>query len=381
MAKRILITCTDSMMKQFLEPHVVNLVNSGYEVEIACSEVLNRFKEVQEDLGGIVKIHHLSLQRSPLAISAHFKGYRELKEIIRNGHFDLIWTNEPVMGVVTRLAAQDARKSGTKVLYMVHGFHFYKGAPLINWIVYYPIEKLMAQKADCICTINKEDYARAQKMKVDRVEYIHGVGIDTSRLHPSGEQKNLRKELGISDDAFIVLSVGELNKNKNQQVIIRAIAEINDEYIHYVLCGKGDQREKLEKLSRELGIEDRVHFLGYRKDVVDICSQADVFAMPSKREGLPVASLEAMYCGLPLVNSNIRGLSDVTENGVSGYVCSSDDIKSYKEAIENLKNFNDKKHNMSRRNSTALTQYYIENSKKEIKSMIICLLAVSREKI
>lgn len=370
MAKRILITCTDSMMKQFLEPHVINLVNNGYEVEIACSEVLNRFKEVQEDLGGTVKIYHLSLQRSPLAIPAHLKGYKELKEIIRNGHYDLIWTNEPVMGVVTRLAAQEARKSGTKVLYMVHGFHFYKGAPLINWLIYYPIEKMMAPKADCICTINKEDFARAQKMKVQRVEYIHGVGIDTSRLHPSGEQKNLRKELGIAENAFIVLSVGELNKNKNQQVIIRAIAEIGEPNIHYVLCGKGDQRENLEKLSKELRIEDRVHFLGYRKDVVDICSQADVFAFPSIREGLGLASLEAMYCGCPVIGSKTRGIEDYVESEQTGLLCSAKDKSSFASAINKIKTWEGRKTLIQSNCKTTAKKYAIEPVKKEIIHMI-----------
>ena len=163
MAKKILITCTDSMMKQFLEPHVRNLTENGYEVEIACSEVLNRMAEVREDLGDLVRIHQLHLQRSPLALS-NIKGYREVKKIIGSGKYDLIWTNEPVMGVVTRLAARNARKQGTKVMYMVHGFHFYKGAPLLNWLIFYPIERLMASKADCICTINREDYVRAQKM-------------------------------------------------------------------------------------------------------------------------------------------------------------------------------------------------------------------------
>lgn len=369
MAKRILITCTDSMMKQFLEPHVINLVNNGYEVEIACSEVLNRFKEVQEDLGGTVKIHHLSLKRSPLAIPAHFKGYRELRKIINGGHFDLVWTNEPVMGVVTRLAAQEARRNGTKVLYMVHGFHFFKGAPFVNWLIYYPIERIMAPKADCICTINKEDYARAQKMKVDRVEYIHGVGIDTSRLHKNG-QTDLRKEIGVGEDAFIVLSVGELNKNKNQQVIIRAIAETDDPSIHYVLCGKGDQRENLEKLSRRLGVADRVHFLGYRKDVVDICSQADVFAMPSKREGLPVASLEAMYCGLPLVNSNIRGLSDVTEDGVSGFVRNPDDVHGFADGIKRVKCEATKNYKMADNNMERVTRYCLPSVKNEVIKLI-----------
>ena len=370
MAKRILITCTDSMMKQFLEPHMKNLVAHGYKVEIACSEVLNRFQEVQKDLGDIVKIHHLSLQRSPLALSAHVKGYKELKSIIKNGHFDLVWTNEPVMGVVTRLAVQEARKRGTKVLYMVHGFHFYRGAPAINWMVYYPIEKIMAPKADCICTINQEDFARAQKMRVGKVEYIHGVGIDTSRLHQNG-QTDIRKELGLDERAFIVLSVGELNKNKNQQVIIKAIAKLNEPDAHYVLCGKGDQKDALESLAKELGVADRTHFLGYRRDVVDICSQANVFAMPSKREGLPVASLEAMYCGLPLITSNIRGLSDVMEDGVSGYMYLPDDVEGFAEGIGTLKCDEELCRNMGKRNAIAVQPFCIEETKKEILELML----------
>ena len=369
MAKRILITSTDAMMKQFLEPHVLNLVEHGFEVEIACSEVLNRFREVQEDLGDMIPVHHLSLQRSPLAFSAHRKGYQELKDIIRAGHFDLIWTNEPVMSVVTRLAAQDARKEGTTVMYMVHGYHFFRGAPALNWMLYYPIEKLMAPKADVICTINREDYARAQKMPVKDVEYIHGVGINTARLHKTG-QTDIRKELGLPDRSFLVLSVGELNKNKNQQVILKAIAELHDSDIHYLLCGKGDQREALEKLASELGLAERTHFLGYRMDVVDICSQADVFAMPSKREGLPVASLEAMYSGLPIVNSSIRGLADVTENGKTGYVYSYNDVHGFAEGIRKLKEDPEERRRIKAYNPESIRPYYLENTKKEVLSLI-----------
>lgn len=373
MAKRVLITCTDSMMKQFLEPHVRNLVEHGYEVEIACSEVLNRMKEVQEDLGGIVTIHRLSLQRSPLAIAAHCKGYRELKTIIDNGHFHLIWTNEPVMGVVTRLAAQAARRRGTKVLYMVHGFHFYKGAPALNWLIYCPIERLMAPKADCICTVNREDYARAKRMRVGSARYIHGVGIDSDRLRRSGET-DLRKEIGAGEDAFVVLSVGELNPNKNQQAIIRAIAATKDASIHYVLCGKGAHRERLEELSRRLRMERRVHFLGYRRDIADLLAQADVFAMPSKREGLPVAALEAMYCGLPLVNSDIRGLTDVTEDGRSGCVCTPDDFRGFAKGIAALKANRSARERMAERNRETARSYCVENTKREIEALISSLL-------
>lgn len=372
MAKRILITCTDSMMKQFLEPHVVNLVEHGYEVEIACSEVLGRFEEVQEDLGQLVKIHRVSLQRSPLALSAHMKGYKELKRIVNQGHFDLIWTNEPVMGVVTRLAAQQARRRGTKVLYMVHGFHFYKGAPIPNWMLFYPIERFMASKTDVLCTINREDFARGQKMGFPRVEYIHGVGINTNRLQPSEKQHSIREELGLPEDAFLVLSVGELNKNKNQQVIICALAELKDSNIHYVLCGKGDQREALEQLAAQLGVEEQVHFLGYRTDLADMYRQADVFAMPSKREGLPVAALEAMYCGLPLITSRVRGLSDVMEDGVAGFVCE-DDPAAYAQAL--CKEKEERPQLRSNCHSIEIvTPYLYSNTKQEVLYIIDSIL-------
>lgn len=370
MGKRILITSTDLMMVQFLLPHVMNFSENGYDVEIACSDVGGRMDEIRQKLDGVVKkIHVVRLHRSPVSLD-NLNGYKDMKKVIDSGQYDVIWTNEPVMGVVTRLAAKKARKNGTKVLYMVHGFHFFDGAPKLNWMVYYPIEKLMASKSDVICTVNREDYKRAKTFHVDRVEYIHGIGINTARLTLGENRNDIRAELGLKEDDFFVLSVGELNENKNQKTIIRAIAEIGDRDIHYVLCGKGDQLENLQKLVKELGLEKQVHFLGYRKDVVDICSQADVYVMPSFREGLPVASLEAMYCGLPLATSNIRGLSDVMENGVSGYMNKPDDVHGFAEGIIKLKAEPEKRVQMGRRNQETVKPYCIENTKIEVLKLI-----------
>ena len=374
MAESILITCTDSMMKQFLEPHARYLAENGYEVEIACSEVLNRMDEVRQDLGDTVKkIHLLHLKRSPLSLS-NIRGYREVKKIISSGKYSLIWTNEPVMGVMTRLAARKARKRGTKVLYMVHGFHFYNGAPLPNWLLFCPVERLMASRTDCICTINREDYARAQRMRTSKAAYVHGAGIETGRLQPGTAPADLRKELQLPQDVFLVLSVGELNENKNQQVIIRAIARLKDRNIHYILCGKGDQLKKLQALADELNVSERVHFLGYRKDIADICRQCDVFALPSRREGLPFAAMEAMYCGLPLVNSGIRGLTDITEDGVSGYVCGTGDAEQYADRIRKLQDNPEDRARMGERNRETVEVFTVEKTRVGILHLIRELL-------
>ena len=366
MKKRMLITSTDLMMIQFLVPHVVNLAENGFEVEIACSEVGGRMDEVREKLRNHVKgIHVVRLVRSPASLS-NIKGYGDMKKVIAGGNYDIIWTNEPVMGVVTRLAARKARKKGTKVVYMVHGFHFYKGAPKLNWMVYYPIERWMSRLTDMIVTINKEDYGRAKGFHAKRVEYIHGIGVDTTRLNRKAARTHIRKELGLSEKDFIILSAGELNKNKNHKIIIKAISRLHDKSIKYILCGKGAMRNTLVKLAEKCGVTEQVFFLGYRKDIVDICSQADVFAFPSHREGLGLASLEAMYSGLPLVASGIRGIEDYVENGKNGFLCSPDDSKEFADAICRLKSDTELRKKCSENNRKAVVPYCLDHVKEEV---------------
>lgn len=373
MSKRILITSTDLMMIQFLVPHVINLADNGYEIEIACSNVGGKIEQIKERLKNTVKkIHVVKLARNPFTLR-NFKGYKEMKQIINNGDYDIIWTNEPVMGVVTRLAAKLARRRGTKVLYMVHGFHFFTGAPIINWLIYYPVEKIMAKYADMIVTVNHEDYKRARSMNVKRVEYIHGIGINTDRLSAENNSVDIRKELGLSSEDFLIISVGELNKNKNQKTIIKALAQIKDPAIHYLLCGKGNQLESLKKQVIAEGLEKQIHFLGYRTDVLDICRQADVYVMPSYREGLPVASLEAMYCGLPLLTSNIRGLVDVMENGSSGYMYRPDDYKGFADGLCKLLADPELRKKMGKRNQEYVKQYCIDATKKEVLDLVFSL--------
>lgn len=370
MGKRILVTSTDLMMVQFLVPHIQNLSEHGYEVEIACSDVGGRMQEVREKLRSYTKaIHSVRLHRSPVRID-NINGYRDMKKIISTNQYDIIWTNEPVMGVVTRLAAKGSRKRGTKVLYMTHGFHFFKDAPLKNWIVYFPVEYLMSLYTDVITTINNEDYTRAKKMKAKEVRYVHGIGVDTSRLMKMQETGFLREELGLQLDDFILLSVGELNKNKNQKVIIEALARVNDPKIHYVLCGKGDNLSLLKKLAKKCNLEKNIHFLGYRKDVVDICSEANAFAFPSRREGLGLAPLEAMYAGLPLLTSKIRGPVDFMKQGETGYYFKPDDSIGFAKGIQILKNNEKLCKKMGMNNQKQVEPYCLNQVKEEILKLI-----------
>ena len=362
MGKRILITSTDLMMIQFLAQHIENFAEHGYEIEIACSNVGGYMDEIKKSLKNSAKaVYTVSLVRSPFSF-LNIKGYRELRKIILDGDYDIIWTNEPVMGAVTRLAARKSRKDGTRIVYMVHGFHFYSGAPIINWVLFYPIERMLSTVTDYIITLNSEDFKRAKRFPVKHVYYIHGIGADTDRLKKDTVNQDIRKKLKIPEEAFLILSVGELNANKNQKIIIDALSLLQDKDIYYVLCGSGKNLKTLQAQSRKCQLQDNIRFVDYRRDIINFYDQADVFVLPSYREGMPIALLEAMYCGVTPVTSDIRGVKDVMKDGITGVICSPGDSKAFAEAIKTLKE--DKR----------LRKGYGENSRKAVKPYMLSLI-------
>ncbi len=334
--KRVLLTCTDLMTIQFMVPHIRYLADNGFSLDLACSVVGDRLEDVKNAVGDVATIHTLRLQRSPFSPN-NLKGYGDLKKLLNENTYDIIWTNEPVMGVMTRFAARKARKKGTIVLYMAHGFHFFKGAPLINWLMWAPTEIIMSRFNDVLVTINWEDYNWAKKHTYTHViKHIDGIGVDFSNREGVISREEKRAQLNASPDDILVLSVGELQKRKNHQAIIRAIAKLNNPHIKYIICGQGELEDYLRKLVLTLKLDKQVFFLGYRQDIPEIMSACDIFAHPSIREGLGLASLEAMASGLPLVTSNVQGVPDYVENGVTGYMCAPMDFDAYAENLNKL---------------------------------------------
>lgn len=368
--KRILLTCTDLMAIQFMIPHIHYLAENGFSVELACSIVGNRYEDLKNAVGDSAKIHTVRLERNPFTLR-NLNGYKDMETLLSENKYDLIWTNEPVMGVVTRLAARKTRKNGTKVLYMAHGFHFCKGAPLIDWLMWAPIEYIMSYFNDILVTINWEDYNRAKKyFKTPKVLHLDGIGVDLSRYNCTYSRTEIRSQLGIADDDILLLSVGELEKRKNHELTIKALSKIKNSNVKCVICGIGSLENNLKNLVASLGLENRVTFLGYRKDIPEIMLAADIYAHPSFREGLGIASLEAMASGLPILASNTRGIADYIENGINGFMCSPNDVEAYAKNLEMLASDKNLRNTIFEENLHKVQQYKMEVIKPTVKKLL-----------
>lgn len=379
--KRILITSTDVMMYQFILPHIEYLSQNGYAVDVACSKAEGYKNEgyheyISEHLPEDSVFYPVPLERSPFTLKNR-KGLYRLKEIISKGNYDLIWTNEPVMGVMTRLAARKARKRGTKVLYLAHGYHFFKGAPKANWLAF-PVEKVMSYFCDSMCMICFEDYYFTKRhMPYKPVYHIDGIGLDVRKYAGIKVDRSAkRRELGFSNEDILVLSVGELQHRKNHEPVLRAIAEIGDNRIKYIICGRGELEGQLLSLADELGMKDNFFLLGHRYDIAEILKCVDIFAHPSRREGLGIAALEAMAAGLPLVTSNVQGIKDYVINGETGFVTEPNDVAGYKKAIETLISDASLRQKISENNKDFVKKYDISNSVRQMQKIIEKTLGV-----
>lgn len=315
-------------------PYLKWFSENGYEVHVAAKNDYSNKKTCCIPYCDV--FYDINFERSPFRIE-NFKNYQKLKRIINENNYSIIHCHTPMGGVIGRLAALNSRKRGTKVIYTAHGFHFYKGGPILSWLLYYPIEKLLSNYTDILITINSEDFSIAKKFKNSHVEFVPGVGINIEKYaNTKVDYNKMRNTLGINEDELLIISVGELNANKNHQLVINALSRINNKNIKYILCGQGELENELRDLSSRLGVESQVQFLGFRDDIAELMKISNIFAFPSLREGLSLSLMEAMSSGLPVVCSNIRGNMDLIENGKGGFLSKSNDVEDFKAQILKL---------------------------------------------
>ena len=359
--KRILVVCTtDSMIWNFLVPHIKELEKNGYYVECACSVTGDFYNNLVEKFG--IKMNEIPFERSPYNFK-NILAYKKLCKLIKEKDFDTVFCHEPVGGAMGRIAGH---RYNCKVIYMAHGFHFFKGAPKSR-IIYYWIEKLLSNYTDVLITINQEDYEAALKFKAKKCYKLNGIGVDTSKFKAGKSLKNyLNNEFDLPEDSIKILSVGELIPRKNHEVIIRAIAKMNNPKVYYFIAGDGELKVYLQQLIKKLNLDRNVFLLGYRTDISKLCNSSDICAMPSVHEGLSVALMEAMGCGMPIVASRIRGNVDLIDDKKGGYLCETYNIDSYVKAIEKMIVISDRLNELGVYNQKIVKNFDIISVKKQL---------------
>lgn len=369
--KILMLATTAAMIEQFNKDNILILEEMGYEIHVAgnwlegnpiSKERLEEFKEWLGVHHG--KWFHIPSTRRPTDLKNNGKAYRYVVGLIKEYRYDFIHCHTPIGSVIGRLAAKRTR---TKVIYTAHGFHFFKGAPLKNWLLYFPVEWFCSWMTDVLITINTEDYGRAKKhLHAKRTEYIPGVGVDVEKFADCHvDKKEKCKELGIPDDKFILLSVGELQERKNHKVVIDALGKMQNRDIYYLIAGQGDLKEKYEYLIKKYGLENNIRLLGYRTDIDELCEIADCFVHTAFHEGLSVALLEAMASSLPLITADINGLKDYyTQNSISGCCIDPNSEKEMEIAINKMFHEPEFRQICSFNNLMIVKKYSTENTSK-----------------
>ena len=336
MKKILYVTTISKTINAFLVPHIKYLIDQGYKVDVAT----NIIDEISQELVDYeVEVFQIDFQRNPLSLK-NKKAYDEIKKLQLKNKYDIVHVHTPVASFVTRLALR--KEKNLNMVYTCHGFHFYKGSSIFNWLIFYPLEKLAAKWTDRLVTINGEDFEIAKKFKLrnnGQVSKMNGVGIEKEKyVIENFDKSEYRKKLGLKDDDFVILVLAELNKNKNHIQLIKAMNLLKDKYpnIKAIFAGTGPLEEDIKKQIKENGLEEKISLLGWRNDVKELINLSDIVGLFSQREGLGKCLLEAMICGKSVIATNTRGPRELIQPNKSGYLFDIGDIETTAKSIESI---------------------------------------------
>ncbi|MDR0818963.1 MAG: glycosyltransferase family 4 protein [Oscillospiraceae bacterium] len=328
--KILFVASVERHLERFHVPYIRYLESLGYEIHTAASG--------ENSIDCVTRHFDINIARSPFK-ARNIKAFCELKKIINDGDYKLIHCHTPNAGVLTRLAARKARKRGTIVAYTAHGFHFYKGAPAMNKLLYLNAERFCSKYTDYQWTINLEDYDAVSKynFKCGKAFLTKGVGIDGEKFAPVSAKRKaeLRRKSGIPENAFVLIYPAEFTADKNHKTLLRAMEIILKKHpdIFLLLTGDGKLSEHFKKECVKTGIANNVSFPGFVNDMADWYAMSDIDITPSVREGLATHVIEAMSMGLPSVATNIRGHLDLVLDGGNGFLVEPDDCKAMAERV------------------------------------------------
>ena len=367
--KALLLAAMGSVHRQHNVANIFALQQLGYEVTLAANFFSNEPREKQnavfvsncKEKG--IKIIQIQFKRG--GFISNLKYIPTVKRIIKEGDFRIIHAHTETGGLILRLAL--SAKGDSRYIYTPHGMSFWKGSSIKSQLIYRPIERWICSGMDMNLGMNQEEVDVLRRWNNKTAACVHGIGLNLNRFQKEGrERSDVRAEFGVKEEDKLIVSVGELDDNKNHATVIKALAILKQASFKYVICGVGPNKDMLTKMAAEAGLPDKVILAGYRSDIPDILHAADLFVFPSFHEGMPVSALEAMACGLPLICSSIRGNVDIINDGDNGFLFKPTEVKKLAERISYLLDRKDERKRMGERNRVLVQQYSMEKVTNEL---------------
>lgn len=341
----LILATTHDFLGKFEQSNVQILRRMGYTVHYASNMNEPSYLDSRSRLESLgVVPHHIDISRSPFHLWKNACAFRQLMALTRKIPFRIVHCHTPVGGVLGRLIGLFSGRDAPVIIYTAHGFHFYHGAPPINRTLYYLAERLLAHWTDILILINREDEQNAHRFHLKKggcIRRIPGTGLDRERFHPVDAYSRFtwRAARGIKPGEIFLLSVGELNENKNHRTVLKAMEEIrrrsdSPPRIRYGICGEGVLHEALDRWSRAHALQNCVTLYGYREDIPQMLACADASVFPSKREGLGMAGLESLAVGTPVIAADNRGTREYMTHGENGFIFDPPDTRGLISAID-----------------------------------------------
>ena len=368
MKKILYVTTVSRTVNAFLVPHIMMLLDQGYLVDIACC-VDQEVNDILLNRG--VEVYDLPFTRNPLDLR-NLKAFRKLSKIQKENRYETVHVHTPIAALYGRLLK--LKYHTLKTVYTVHGFHFHQGGSLSGWLMYYPIEWVMAKFTDQLITINDEDFERGKRLGARATYKVNGVGVTVSDYQLRDyEAKFNRYKYDLAKDDFVILMIAEVNKNKNHQQMIQAVELLKQrgKSVKVLCAGEGSLFDEVVAEVEKRGLSDSIHMLGYRTDIKELIGVSDIGILLSYREGLPRNIMELMACGKPVIGTNIRGIRDLVIDGETGFLVPVGDAVTTANCIEKLMSDAELVSVMGVRALEEVEKYNVESVVGELKKILV----------
>lgn len=306
-------------LRAFLLPYARVLRSQGWSVHAAARQLSSEPDLCRE----FDAVWDIEWSRNPMDIANMTHAARRIGSIVKSEAYDIVHVHTPVAALVTRFSTRRFHRSWKPVtIYTAHGFHFHSGGGALTNRLYLQLEKIAGRWTDYLVVINSEDYQAVLSHEIVpkvSLRYMPGIGIDTGYYSPervtADDLRAVRAEIGIGNDTPLFLMIAAFDPGKRHRDAIRALRHMRNKRVHLALVGSGTLVESMKQLVEQLGLIDRVHFLGYRTDIPALIRSSVATLLPSEREGLPRSVMESMALQTPVIGADARGTRDLLHDG------------------------------------------------------------------